>query len=157
MILGSFPRLQKINIVGLAKPIHYVHRSRSREIFEIAGSSRGYELTNSLDKRYARKFLHQSPSPERMQKRSYKRKSGRKEAHLLVGKIFDEEQQVALKVWHPIVIDAILLRSNHHLFLDHGKPNISKKMIMAPHSHKSYPLKSGPFNVIPSAILSKKD
>ena len=74
-----------------------------------------------------------------------------------MGRILDEEQQVALKVWYPIVNDAILLWSNHHLFLDHSKPNIPKKMIMATHSYKSYPPKSGPFNVIPSTILSGKD
>ena len=92
-----------------------------------------------------------------MKKRSYKRKLGREEAHLLVGKIFDEEQQFSLKFGHPIFNDAILLGSNHHLFLDHSKSNILKQMVMAPHGYKGYPPNSSPFNVIPSAILHGKD
>ena len=40
---------------------------------------------------------------------------------------------------------------------DHCKTKISKKVLVTPHGYKSNTLKTGPFDIIPSMVLSRKD
>ena len=71
--------------------------------------------------------------------------------------MLDEEQQVALKFWHPVVNDAIIHRFNLHVFMDHCKLKISKKMLVTPHGYKGNAPKIGPFDIIPGVIPFRKD
>ena len=72
-------------------------------------------------------------------------------------KIVDKEQYVALKSGHLVANNAVLHWSNPHVFLDHCKLKILKKMLVTPHSYKGNAPKIGPFDIIPSMILSRKD